>query len=236
MNFEEVQAALTGKSIEESLSFLTALFPQGVSFSTSFSHEDQVLTDILFKNVPAVNVFTIDTGRLFNEIYDLIQVTEARYEQRIRVYFPETIEVESLINEHGVNCFYQSIELRKKCCHIRKVFPLQKALKDVKVWVTGLRSGQSENRHSLKVLEWDSNYRLIKYNPLADWKMEDVVKYLEEFNVPVNPMYSKGFASIGCAPCTRAIYPGEDLRAGRWWWESSKKECGIHEQAINFQI
>jgi len=236
MNFEEVQTALTGKSIQESLSLLTSVLPGQVSFSTSLSHEDQVLTDLIFKNALPVNIFTIDTGRLFNEIYELIQVTEARYQQSIKVYFPETGEVEALVKEHGINCFYQSTELRKKCCNIRKVVPLKRALKDVKVWVTGLRSGQSENRHTLQLLEWDHVHQVIKYNPLANWSIEEVLKYVDEYTVPVNPMYKQGFASIGCAPCTRAIFPGEDIRAGRWWWEESKKECGLHEPVTNFQI
>jgi phosphoadenosine phosphosulfate reductase len=236
MNFDEVQTALTGKSIRESLSVLTAVFPGQVSFSSSLSHEDQVLTDLIFRNTLPVHIFTIDTGRLFNEVYELLQITEARYQQRLQIFFPDTVEVEGLVKQHGINCFYQNTDLRKSCCYIRKVLPLKRALKDVKVWVTGLRSGQSENRNMLKLLEWDPVHQLIKYNPLANWSMEQVLKYTDDFNVPVNPLYQKGFASIGCAPCTRAILPGEDARAGRWWWEESKKECGLHEPTINFQI
>lgn len=236
MDLQQIQTTLTGKTIQQSLLSLSTLFPAQVSFSSSLSLEDQVLTDIIFKNALPINIFTIDTGRLFNEVYELIQVTEARYQQRIQVFFPNTTDVESLITEHGINCFYQSTGLRKKCCYIRKVVPLQRALKDVKVWVTGLRSGQSENRNALKLIEWDNTYQLLKYNPIAAWSEEEILRYIAEFNVPVNHMYKKGFASIGCAPCTRAIYPGEDIRAGRWWWEDSKKECGLHEQPTNYQI
>jgi len=236
MDTQQIQATLTGKSIKEALLHLTRLFPGQVSFSSSLSLEDQVLTDIIFRNEIPVTVFTLDTGRLFNEVYELIQVTEAKYGQRIQSYFPESSDVETLVSEHGINCFYQSTDLRKKCCHVRKVIPLQRALEGVKVWVTGLRAAQSENRHSLQSMEWDKTYQLVKYNPLADWTIDDVTDYIEKNGVPVNPMYKKGFASIGCAPCTRAIFPGEDVRAGRWWWEASKKECGLHEQAINFQI
>jgi phosphoadenosine phosphosulfate reductase len=198
--------------------------------------EDQVLTDIIFKNEIPVKVFTLDTGRLFNEVYELIQITEAQYGKRIQTYFPQTGEVEHLVSQYGVNCFYQSTELRKKCCHVRKVEPLQRALKNAKVWVTGLRAAQSENRHTLQSLEWDKTYQLLKYNPLTNWSLDEVSAYIDAHAVPINPLYKKGFASIGCAPCTRAIFPGEDVRAGRWWWEASKKECGLHEQAINFQI
>jgi phosphoadenosine phosphosulfate reductase len=236
MDTQQIQATLTGKSIHQALLHLTRLFPGQVSFSSSLSLEDQVLTDIIFRNEIPVTVFTLDTGRLFNEVYELIQVTEAKYGQRIQSYFPESSDVETLVSDYGINCFYQSTELRKRCCHVRKVIPLQRALEGVKIWVTGLRAAQSENRHSLQSMEWDHTHQLIKYNPLVDWTIDEISDYIEKNAVPVNPMYKKGFASIGCAPCTRAIFPGEDVRAGRWWWEASKKECGLHEQAINFQI
>jgi phosphoadenosine phosphosulfate reductase len=235
MNLEQIQEYLKGKNIKESLEFLAGLYPGQVFFSSSLSQEDQMLTDIIFRNQIDITVFTIDTGRLFNEACELIQVTEAKYEKRVQVYFPEALDVEALVSENGINCFYESVELRKKCCHVRKVVPLRRALKGAKVWITGLRSGQSESRNNAPVLSWDSAYAVIKYNPLADTSLEEVLKYINQYNVPYNPLHDKGFPSIGCAPCTRAVMPGEDIRAGRWWWEASKKECGLHAP-IDFQI
>ncbi|MCW5907664.1 MAG: phosphoadenylyl-sulfate reductase [Chitinophagales bacterium] len=223
-------------SIQQALELLCRRYPGQVAFSTSLGEEDQVLTDIIFRNNLPVKVFTLDTGRLFNETYDLIQITEAKYGKRIEVVFPEAKEVEQLVSQHGINCFYESVELRKKCCAIRKVHPLKRALEGMKIWITGLRAAQSENRHELSLLAWDNGYQLLKYNPLLNWSLQDVEKYLEQNNVPFNPLHRKGFVSIGCAPCTRAIAEGEDIRAGRWWWEDSKKECGLHEQPVNYQI
>lgn len=236
MNTDNIENDIQGKSIAEALLYFTSLYPGQVAFSTSLGQEDQVLTDIIFGNNLPVRVFSIDTGRLFNETYELIQITELQYGKRIEVVFPPTGEVEELVQRNGINCFYDSVDLRKKCCHVRKVLPLRKALQNVKVWVTGLRAAQSENRTTLAKTGWDANYQVIKYNPLADWTFEQVNEYLELKNVPYNPLHRKGFVSIGCAPCTRAIAAGEDIRAGRWWWEDSKKECGLHEQPINYQI
>jgi phosphoadenosine phosphosulfate reductase len=236
MKTEEIQEQIQNKDIRESLEFLAGLFPGQVAFSSSLGLEDQVITHVIFSNQIPVNVFTIDTGRLFNETYELIQVTEAKYNQRIKIYTPDTEELENLVSQHGINCFYQSVDLRKKCCHVRKVVPLRRALKDVRVWVTGLRAAQSENRNNVKVLEWDNTYNLLKYNPLVHWGKEEVSKYIAEFSVPYNSLHEKGFPSIGCAPCTRAVFAGEDIRAGRWWWEESKKECGLHERPVDFQI
>lgn len=216
--------------------YFTHHFPGAVSFSTSFGQEDQVITDIIYRNNIPVNIFTIDTGRLFNETYELIQITEAKYNSRIKVFFPNADDVEALISENGINCFYKTVELRKKCCHVRKVIPLHRALEKVQVWVTGLRAGQSDARSDVQPLAWDNVYNVWKYNPLADWSLERVEQYLAQYRVPYNPLHSKGYVSIGCAPCTRAIFPGEDIRAGRWWWEESKKECGLHNTTIDFQI
>lgn len=224
----DLQTQLTNKTIVESLTFLTENFKGKVAFSTSLGQEDQVITDIIFKNNIDIQVFTLDTGRLFNQTYDLLDLTIAKYKKKIKVYFPESAEVEDFVNTKGLNSFYDSVENRKACCAIRKVNPLKRALKDVEVWVTGLRAEQSANRLAMKAIEWDNNFKLIKYNPLIDWSLEKTVNYLKENKVPYNPLHEQGFVSIGCAPCTRAIEPHEDIRAGRWWWESSQKECGLH--------
>ncbi len=231
---EKLIALIEHKSIEESITLLTELFPEAVSFSSSLGQEDQVIADVIFKNNLSVNVFTLDTGRLFNETYELLERTQARYKKNIKVYFPETTDVEVYAKEKGVNGFYDSVENRKSCCYIRKVKPLNRALQGVKVWITGLRADQSENRQSVPLIEWDEARGLFKYNPLINWSYSEMVTYLKEKNLPYNPLHDKGFISIGCAPCTRAIEPGEDARAGRWWWEVSHKECGLH--GVNSQL
>jgi phosphoadenosine phosphosulfate reductase len=216
------------QDIAAGIRILTEEFPGAVAFSTSFGQEDQVLADIIWRNQLPVRVFTLDTGRLFQETYDLMDLTRARYKQPFEIYFPETATVEALVKEKGMNSFYDSVENRKECCYVRKVVPLNRALTGTKVWITGLRAEQSENRHDMPVLEWDEGRQLYKYNPLIHWSFEEMIAYLKEHNVPYNKLHDKGFISIGCAPCTRAIEPGEHPRAGRWWWEESKKECGLH--------
>ena len=171
----------------------------------------------------------MDTGRLFKETYNLIDRTRARYGKPIKVYFPKAEQVEKLVTAKGMHSFYESVENRKECCFIRKVEPLQRALQGAKVWVTGLRAGQSQNRQSFQKLEWDEANGVIKFNPILDLSYEAMLAYLKANKVPYNKLHDKGFISIGCAPCTRAIEPGEDSRAGRWWWETSKKECGLHQ-------
>lgn len=219
---------LANKDIPEAIQWLCDQFPGAVAFSTSFGQEDQVIADIIWKHKLPVRVFTLDTGRLFQETYDLIDLTRARYQQPIEVYFPDTAAVEHLLREKGTNSFYDSVENRKECCNIRKVQPLNRALEGVKVWITGLRAEQSDNRQEMPLIEWDEKRELYKYNPLIDWSFEQMTTYLAEHRVPYNKLHDKGFVSIGCAPCTRAIEPGEHPRAGRWWWEQSKKECGLH--------
>lgn len=218
----------TGKPVNEVLTALTERYKNDVVFSTSFGQEDQVITDIIFGNNIAAEVFTLDTGRLFDETYQTFDKTIKRYRKEIKTYFPENKKVEDLLTKKGPFSFYESVDNRKECCFIRKVEPLQRALKDKKVWVTGLRSGQSAGRENLPLFQWDEGYQLIKYNPLGGWTLQQVVEYLGKNNIPYNPLHDKGFVSIGCAPCTRAIQAGEDIRAGRWWWEDSKKECGLH--------
>lgn len=224
----DITTALANKSEAEAIQYLVEQYPGAVAFSTSFGQEDQVIADIIWRNKLPVRVFTLDTGRLFQETYDVMDLTRARYKQPIEVYFPETADVERLVAEKGFNSFYDSVENRKECCHIRKVIPLNRALEGVKVWITGLRAEQSDNRHDMKTLEWDNTRGLYKYNPLIHWGFDEVLSYLDKFNVPFNKLHNQGYVSIGCAPCTRAIEPGEHPRAGRWWWEQSHKECGLH--------
>ena len=228
---KEKIAQIEDSTFPEGLALIASLFPGRVVFSSSFGQEDQVITDTIFKNNLPIKVFTLDTGRLFNETYELIERTTARYKQTIQVYFPDAGDVESFVTEKGINSFYESVDNRKECCFIRKVKPLNRALKGAKVWITGLRSEQSDNRKKMPMIEWDEDRQLYKFNPLINWSYDEVMEYIKENNVPYNPLHDKGFLSIGCAPCTRAIEAGEDARAGRWWWESSKKECGLHVQA-----
>ncbi|AEL24824.1 phosphoadenylyl-sulfate reductase [Cyclobacterium marinum] len=217
-------------SIEEAMGLLTDLFPNEVIFSTSFGQEDQVITQKIAKNKLPIEIFTLDTGRLFYETYDLWSKTIVKYGVSIKPFYPNTAAVEDLVSSNGINGFYQSVENRKSCCYVRKVEPLKRALQGNKVWITGLRAEQSPNRQTMQLLEWDEGNQILKYNPLLHWTMEDMLKYIKEESIPYNTLHDKGFVSIGCAPCTRAIMPGEDARAGRWWWEASQKECGLHEQ------
>ncbi|WP_418264872.1 phosphoadenylyl-sulfate reductase [Flavobacterium faecale] len=215
-------------SIEETFVLLSAEYKDKVVFSTSFGQEDQVITDLIEKSGAPVTIFTLDTGRLFQETYDVFHRTQKKYKTPIKVYFPEAKAVEELLEKKGPNSFYESVENRKECCFIRKVVPLKKALAGNAVWITGLRAEQSENRSDLHLFEYDDNFKIIKFNPLLKWSLEEVQKYIDDNNVPQNSLHKKGFVSIGCAPCTRAIVEGEDIRAGRWYWEQSHKECGLH--------
>ena len=220
----------TNFSIEETLAFLADEYNGKVVFSTSFGQEDQVITDLIATNDLAITIFTLDTGRLFQETYDVFHKTLKKYNKEIKVCFPEASAVEKLLEEKGPNSFYESVENRKQCCFIRKVAPLTKALKGSTIWITGLRAEQSENRNDLTLFEYDAHFDIIKFNPLLKWTLADVQKYIDDNNVPQNALHKQGFVSIGCAPCTRAITPDEDIRAGRWWWESSHKECGLHQK------
>jgi phosphoadenosine phosphosulfate reductase len=215
-------------SIEDGIKLLCEKFPEQVVFSTSLGQEDQVINAFIGKNNLPVKIFTLDTGRLFNESYELLEKTSLRYKTPIQVCFPDASDVQQYVNEKGINAFYESVENRKECCFIRKVKSLNKALEGAKVWITGLRAEQSDNRKDMPMVEWDEQRQLYKYNPLLHWSFDEMIYYINENKVPYNPLHDKGFVSIGCAPCTRAIEPGEDIRAGRWWWELSKKECGLH--------
>lgn len=199
------------------------------AFSSSLSLEDQVITDAIFRNELPVRVFTLDTGRLFPETYSVLSATRNVYGKAIETYYPDAEQLQELITEKGPNLFYESLENRKSCCHIRKVEPLNRALEGVNVWITGLRAEHSENRENLEIFEWDAQRNLVKVNPLIHWSMEEVRTYIKQRGVPYNPLQDQGYVSLGCQPCTRAIKEGESFRAGRWWWEdSSKKECGLH--------
>ena len=229
---QEIESA----SLPEAVRLISDLFPGKVVFSSSLGQEDQVLTDVIYKHKLSVKIFTIDTGRLFPETYDLIEKTVARYNQQLRVYFPESSDVENYVANAGVNGFYESIENRKSCCHIRKVKPLERALQGSSVWMTGLRAGQSGNRKSMQMIEWSEEKQLYKFNPLIHWSMDAVLEYISTHQVPYNVLHDQSFPSIGCAPCTRAVMPGEDARAGRWWWETSQKECGLHSEVIRAEV
>ena len=216
-------------SIEEVIDQLVKQFPGKVTFSSSFSYEDQLITHKILTNNYPVSIFTLDTGRLFEETYSVWSATNERYHTKIKAYYPDHNLLEPYVAEHGPNSFYESVEERKSCCYVRKVEPLKRALKGQSVWITGLRAEHSANRHDMPQVEWDESNQIIKYHPILHWTTKEVKDYINEHNIPYNILHDRGFVSIGCAPCTRAIKPGEDFRAGRWWWEdNTKKECGLH--------
>lgn len=200
-----------------------------VAFANSFGAEDMVLTDVILKNALTISMFSLDTGRLPVETYDLMAATEKHYNTKLNVYFPKLEAVEHYVKIKGINAFYESIELRKSCCFMRKVEPLQRALNGKKAWITGMRAAQATTRASLPVREFDESNKIEKFNPLSGWSEQEVWAYIRMFNVPYNKLHDQFYPSIGCAPCTRAIAMGEDIRAGRWWWEDPQnKECGLH--------
>ncbi|PKP49848.1 MAG: phosphoadenylyl-sulfate reductase [Bacteroidetes bacterium HGW-Bacteroidetes-1] len=206
------------------------IFNDNVAFSSSLGFEDQILTHLIAKHNPKISIFTLDTGRLFPETYDLIDRTNARYGMNIRIFFPDAKQVEDMVNINGVNLFYESIENRKLCCGIRKSNPLNRALTGLDAWITGLRRSQSITRVNMQVVEWDEMHQMVKINPLINWTETEVQNFIKANNIPYNTLHDKGLPSIGCQPCTRAIDVGEDLRAGRWWWElPEQKECGLHK-------
>ncbi len=214
----------------DTLKALAVRFAGKIVFTTSFGIEDQVIIDLIFSNNIDIKVVTLDTGRLFEETYKVYSRTLEKYKKPIIPFYPKNDELEKFVGEKGPNSFYLSVENRKACCHIRKVEPLGRALEGMECWITGLRASQSANREGLEFFNWDGGFNVAKYNPLLHWELEDCRKYVLEKHVPYNALHDRGFVSIGCAPCTRAIQPGEDFRAGRWWWEdNSKKECGLHQ-------
>lgn len=215
----------------ELLSWFLKEYQGKIALASSMGAEDQVLTDMIVKIDPSTKIFTLDTGRLFPETYELIEKTSLRYKINVQVYFPNSEQVEQMVSEKGINLFFHSIENRKECCHVRKIEPLKRAFKGLDVWICGLRREQSTTRTNNQLVEWDEANGLIKLNPLIDWNEQQVWDYIKQNSVPYNVIHDKGFPSIGCQPCTREVFPGEDVRAGRWWWENPEtKECGLHNR------
>ncbi len=221
-----------GRKTTEILTYFLNHFRGRIAFASSLGAEDQVLTHMIAAIDPKVKIFTLDTGRLFPETYDLIERTNSRYKIKMEVFFPDSKKVEPMVREKGINLFYESVENRKLCCHIRKIEPLHRALEGFEMWMTGLRREQSVTRNHFSLVEIDdNNHGRVKINPLIDWSESDIWDYIKKHNIPYNKLHDRGFPSIGCQPCTRAIQPGEDLRAGRWWWEMPEhKECGLHQR------
>ena len=229
MNTQDLLQGIKGLGVVESLKYIADLYPGKIVFSTSFGWEDQVISHLIFKNDLPIKVFTLETGRLFPETYYVWNRTLEMYGKQIHAYYPNTQAVENMISTKGPSSFYESVENRKECCGIRKVEPLKRALAGNSVWITGIRADQSMNREHMDNVEWDEGNQLLKCHPIFDWTLEQVKEFIRENNIPYNSLHDKGFPSIGCAPCTRAVREGEDFRAGRWWWEDqSKKECGLH--------
>lgn len=211
------------------ISEIARFLPGEVIFSTSFSEEDQVILHFIADTKAQVEVFTLDTGRLFPETYSTWSRSLEKYPLSIKAFYPDTNLIQSFVESKGPNSFYESVENRKECCRLRKVEPLKRALAGKKIWITGIRAEHSPDRSQMSAVEWDESHQLIKIHPLLHWSMEQVKAEVKKNEIPYNPLHDKGFVSIGCAPCTRAVRPGEDFRAGRWWWEdASKKECGLH--------
>lgn len=216
----------------ELLQYISSAYTPAV-FANSLGAEDMVLTDLIYESSADIENFTLDTGRLPEETYALIQKITEKYGQSPKIYFPEQQRIETFTRQQGINAFYQNVELRKECCYIRKVEPLKRALKDKQAWITGLRREQAVTRADLPVEEWDADNGLHKFNPLADWNQEEIWEYIYAREVPYSALHDQGFPSIGCEPCTRAISKDEDVRAGRWWWEDpASKECGLHLKKI----
>ncbi len=219
-------------STEDQLITLSKEYGTKAVFSLGFGKEGMVLADMIIRNELPIRIFTIDTGRLFPETYELFYQMRYRYGSRIEVYFPESKDVERLLEEKGPMSFYDSIENRKECCYIRKLKPLRRALTNARVWITGLRGSQSQFRKGFELFQYHPRHQVVKYNPLIHWTKEGIDEYIQHHRVPVNILHKRGYASIGCAPCTRPVQKGEDERAGRWWWEDSQKECGLHSTFI----
>jgi phosphoadenosine phosphosulfate reductase len=228
---ERLNLELAGKTAEEIVRWAGSEFGSEIKFANSFGAEDVALMDIISKVAPQIRVFTLDTGRLNDETYQVMEATRFKYSDiPIEVMFPDKEKVEALTREKGFFSFRDSIENRKECCAIRKVQPLKRALADASAWMTGLRRDQSVTRTDTPTVEWDEGNGMLKVNPLIDWTNDDVWNYIKTHKVPYNKLHDQFYPSIGCAPCTRAIKPGEDIRAGRWWWENPEfKECGLHE-------
>lgn len=224
-------AAQTGRDPADILAWAASTFPGRVAFASSLGLEDQAITHLIATAKLPIPIFTLDTGRLFPETYDLIAATRARYGLDIRVLFPQTAAVEQYVTANGIDGYRRSVELRKACCGVRKIEPLKRALSGLDAWVCGLRRDQGVTRTAVAEVEWDGGNQLAKINPLAAWSEDRLRAFIAQHRIPVNVLHERGFPSIGCACCTRAIAPGEDVRAGRWWWEEPEhKECGLHNR------
>ncbi len=229
MNIENLNKKFANVEALEILKYFLGEFVGKATLSSSLGAEDQVLTDMILKIDKSSNIFTLDTGRLHPQTYDVMDETNLKYGIKLEVFFPKNEDVEKLYEKQGINGHFESIENRKRCCSIRKIEPLKRALKPFKVWITGLRAAQSITRVDIPVVEWDKNFEVIKVNPLINWSEEDIWTYIKINSVPYNKLHDQGYPSIGCAPCTRPIEKTEDIRSGRWWWEKPEhKECGLH--------
>lgn len=229
MKTEELKDLLEGRTIKDQLKELVRRFPGDVLFTTSFGIEDQVISHIIFENKIPIKVATLDTGRLFPETYKVFSETIKKYNMTINAYFPDHEAVEKMMTSKGPFSFYNSRDDRLECCRIRKLDPLNRALNSKKCWISGIRASQSDNRRQMDWIELDEERQLFKFYPLFDWSLENVEKFIKENDVPYNALHDRGFVSIGCEPCTRAVEKGADFRSGRWWWEAgSLKECGLH--------
>lgn len=240
-NFKNLADKFSNKSAHEILRYFFLIYSEEglpgtsgrqkdrIALASSLGAEDQVLTHMVRTMHPNARIFVLDTGRLHSETYEVMDQTMKQYDMHYEILFPDRSEVEEMASTYGPNLFYESSENRKKCCHVRKVIPLQRILSTLDVWITGLRKQQAITRGTIEKIEWDEANGLIKFNPLVDWSEKEVWEYIRKNRIPYNKLHDEGYPSIGCAPCTRAIKPGEDVRAGRWWWEApEQKECGLH--------
>jgi len=229
----EYDAALSSLTLEKRLEFVAERYPSTV-FTSSLGLEDQAITHAIANNTSKIQIVTLNTGRLFSESLALLNQTRELYKIHIDEFHPIPESIEAYKTRHGLNGFYENMEARQTCCHIRKIEPLQRALTNADSWVTGLRREQSQNRNEVPFSEWSESNQLMKFNLLADWTLKELNTFLETNNVPISALHARGYPSIGCEPCTRAIKPGESERAGRWWWENEqKRECGLHVASQN---
>ncbi len=226
----ELNRKFKTSTAEQILAYFIEQYKGEIALATSLSLEDQILTKMICDIDKGVEIFTLDTGRLFPESYSLLESTTTFFDKKIVTYFPDYKEVENMVYSNSINLFYSSVESRRECCRVRKLTPLKRAFKGLKVWVCGLRQEQSITRYGLNPIEWDEQNGLLKIAPLYNWSQQQVTSYVKEHELPYNPLFDKGFLSIGCQPCTRAVAEGEDERSGRWWWENpDTKECGLHK-------
>ncbi|HBC80192.1 MAG TPA: phosphoadenylyl-sulfate reductase [Bacteroidales bacterium] len=229
MGIDEIRKRIENKPVEDQLKALSEIFPEKVVFTSSFGIEDQVISHFIFENNIQIDIATLDTGRLFPQTYKVFSETIKRYGRKINTYFPDYVSVEKMVTEKGPFSFYHSRENRLECCRVRKLEPLNRVLKNKECWISGIRADQSDNRRQMDWIEYDEEKFLFKFYPLFTWTLEDVERFIKQNNIPYNVLHDKGFVSIGCEPCTRAVEKGADFRSGRWWWEEGgQKECGLH--------